>query len=86
MTVILTRKVEKIISKLPADVQKRIVNYLSDIADLVDPRSRGKRLTGHLSGFWRHRVGNYRIICRIIDNEFIIVVIGIGHRRDVYDK
>lgn len=51
MTVILTRKVEKIISKLPADVQKRIVNYLSDIADLVDPRSRGKRLTGHLSGF-----------------------------------
>lgn len=86
MTVILTRKVEKIISKLPADVQKRIVNYLSDIADLVDPRSRGKRRTGHLSGFWRYRVGNYRIICRIIDNEFIIVVIGIGHRRDVYDK
>lgn len=86
MTVILTRKVEKIISKLPADVQKRIVNYLSDIADLVDPRSRGKRLTGHLSGFWRYRVGNYQIICRIIDNEFIIVVIGIGHRRDVYDK
>lgn len=51
-----------------------------------DPRVHGKPLSSNRAGEWRYRVGDYRIIADIKDQELIILVIAIGHRRDVYEK
>ena len=44
----------------------------------------GKALEGSLQGFWRYRVGKFRIICKIDNNKMIIVVIDIDHRSKIY--
>ena len=51
-----------------------------------DPRSFGKPLVANRLGQWRYRIGDYRMLCEIHDNVLLILVIKIGHRRDVYDK
>jgi mRNA interferase RelE/StbE len=50
-----------------------------------DPRQLGAALTGNLKGLWRYRIGDYRIICRIEDRALIVVVVIVGHRRDIYE-
>ena len=71
-------------SRLDKPTQSRIKKYMSAIASLDNPRSRGKALTSNLSGLWRYRVGDYRILCRIRDDKLIITVIEIAHRSTVY--
>ena len=44
----------------------------------------GKALTHGLAGLWRYRVRDYRIVCRIEDNEIRVLVLGIGHRKEIY--
>jgi len=50
-----------------------------------DPRATGKPLVASRIGQWRYRIGDYRMLCEIQDNILLILVIKIGHRRDVYD-
>ena len=50
-----------------------------------DPRIHGKGLTANRSGEWRYRIGDYRIIAEIHDDKVLILVLNIGHRRDIYD-
>lgn len=50
----------------------------------LDPRAPGKALTGRFSGLWRYRVGDYRIICKIEDDRLVVLVVEVGHRRDIY--
>ena len=50
----------------------------------INPRSQGKGLTANLSGQWRYRIGDYRIIADISDETITILVLSIGHRKDVY--
>ncbi|HNO60509.1 MAG TPA: type II toxin-antitoxin system RelE/ParE family toxin, partial [Plasticicumulans sp.] len=55
------------------------------LAPLDDPRSLGAALQGaRFEGLWRYRVGDYRIIARLQDDTLHILVVHIGHRRDVY--
>ena len=84
MKVILTETFKKQLKKLDAAISKRVLDYLEQIELLDNPRARGKALTSNLSGLWRYRVGNYRILCRINDDRLIITVIEIGHRSTVY--
>ncbi|MBF0999409.1 MAG: type II toxin-antitoxin system RelE/ParE family toxin, partial [Lachnospiraceae bacterium] len=49
-----------------------------------DPRIHGKRLTPNRSGQWRYRVGNYRILAEIQDNQLVLVLIDVGHRSKIY--
>lgn len=49
-----------------------------------DPRQTGKGLTANLSGQWRYRIGDYRMICLIEDDRLVILALSIGHRRDIY--
>lgn len=71
--------------KLDKPEAQRIVEYLTDrIADLDDPRELGKPLKGELGVFWRYRVGDYRILCDIQDDELVILAAVIGHRRSIY--
>lgn len=57
---------------------------MDEVSKLENPRSRGKRLVGNLTGFWRYRVADYRLICQIKDDQLIIIVVEIGHRKNIY--
>jgi mRNA interferase RelE/StbE len=72
--------------KLDPQSAKRILRFLRDrIAPLDNARSIGQVLKGDRFGeFWRYRVGDFRVIARIEDAEGLILVLRIGHRRDVY--
>ena len=74
----------KALRKLDKQAAARIIAALEAIANLDDPRLRGKALTGTLSGLWRYRVGDYRIIVKIEQDRFVIIVIEVAHRREVY--
>ena len=78
---------DKALAKLGVTTQKRIVRFLRErVANMEDPRSTGKALVGSaLSGLWRYRTGDYRMLCRIEDEKICIVVVKIGHRREVYN-
>jgi mRNA interferase RelE/StbE len=62
--------------------QTRIVEYLDDrLEQCKNPRHFGEALKGNKMGLWRYRVGDYRIICEIIDEQLIVLAIAIGHRK-----
>lgn len=71
--------------KLDRPIAHRIVDYLDEVAQLHDPRSRGKALVGDRAGVWRYRVGDYRVLCELQDAELVILALEVGHRGDVYD-
>lgn len=77
-------RVQKQMRKLDSSVRDRIHKYMAEVALLENPRSRGKALTGSLAGLWRYRVGDYRVVCNILDDQLIVSVINIGHRSLVY--
>lgn len=84
-TIEYARTAERQLRRIDRTWQRRILDYMDhDIAALDDPRIRGKALTGDLGGFWRFRVGDYRVICSIEDTIHVVTVLKIGHRRDVY--
>ena len=56
-----------------------------NLVDCEDPRRTGHPLTGEFQGLWRYRVGRYRIIAEIIDSRLVIVVVEVGHRKNIYD-
>jgi mRNA interferase RelE/StbE len=79
-----SRRADKQLDGLAKADQQRIVKTLRQIAALADPRQRGHALVGDFAGHWRYRVGNFRLIVKIEDGRLVIVVIAIGHRREVY--
>ena len=74
------------LDKLGPQSAERILRFLRDrVAPLDDARSIGQALKGGRFGeFWRYRVGDFRVIARIEDAERLILVLRIGHRREVY--
>lgn len=72
--------------KLGAAAEHAIVRYLRlRIAPAENPRQFGNPLTGDLKGLWRYRVGDYRMVAAIEDDRFIVLIVTVGHRREVYD-
>jgi mRNA interferase RelE/StbE len=70
---------------LGSDAERRILRYLRErIAGSADPRRFGHALTGDRKGFWRYRIGDYRIVATIEDDRFVVVVVAVGHRHEVY--
>ena len=74
------------LSKLDPQHSQRILKFLRErVAKLEDPRSIGKALQGpRLGEFWRYRVGDFRLICKIEDDRLVVLVIRIGHRKEIY--
>ncbi|HZV90366.1 MAG TPA: type II toxin-antitoxin system RelE/ParE family toxin [Candidatus Binatus sp.] len=74
------------LSKLDREVIKRILKFLQERAAKLDnPRSIGNALQGPRFGeFWKYRVGDCRLICKIEDARVVVLVLRIGHRSDVY--
>ena len=84
----LTPLAEKDLDKLDPQIARRILSFLHRrLAVLDDPRSLGEALKGSKLGeFWKYRVGDYRIISSIEDQQLTIYVIRVGNRREVYRK
>jgi mRNA interferase RelE/StbE len=76
----------KELRKLDRQVARRILSFLRErLAVIDDPRSIGEALRGDTLGeYWKYRLGDYRIVSRIIDRRILILVLRVGHRRDVY--
>jgi mRNA interferase RelE/StbE len=71
--------------KLGADAESRVLRYLRErISGNKDPRRSGHALTGDRKGLWRYRVGDYRVVAAIEDDRFVVLVVAVGHRREVY--
>ena len=75
------------LDKLDKITARRISKFLYErVGRLKDPRQIGEPLQGTLSGFWRYRVGDYRIICTFEHERLVVLVLRIGHRREVYKR
>ena len=84
-TIDYTDTARKQLLKLDKQTARRIVDSMDErIASVDDPRSTGKALSGPLGGFWRYRVGDYRVICDVQDSALRVLVVKIGNRREVY--
>lgn len=79
-------RAEKELSKIEPCATRRIFMFLAThVADIEDPRNLGAALRGaRLGEFWKYRIGDYRLITKIEDQTQRILVLRIGHRRDVY--
>ena len=78
-------KAVKQIKKLDPATRNLIKSWIEkNLLNTDNPRQHGKGLTGSLSQYWRYRVGDYRILAEINDAEIIIIIVEIGHRRDIY--
>lgn len=76
----------KIFKKLDNSVQRLVASYIKRyLLDTDNPRQHGKALVGELKGFWRYRIGDYRLIVEIKDNEIIIVMLTFGHRSPIFE-
>ena len=72
--------------ELDKPIRRRVLKFLYErVGKLDDPRKIGERLQGTLSKFWRYRVGDYRPICSLEDDQLVVLVLRIGHRREVYN-
>lgn len=73
----------KQLKKISSENGRRILNFLrTKVSD--NPRAHGKMLKGALREFWRYRIGNYRILARIEDDRIVVLIVHIGHRKDIY--
>lgn len=79
-----TETARKQLRKLDRTMQKRILDYMEEVALLENPRSRGKALVENMRGLWRYHIGDYRVICEIQESRIIISVLKIGHRKNIY--
>lgn len=84
-TVRFSNKAEKALKKLDKSAVERILRFMKERVE-PNPKTVGKYLKGNLSDFWRYRVGDYRLICTIEEDELIVLVVEIGHRKEVYKK
>ena len=77
------RPAAKAFRKLGHPDRERIGRYLREKV-AKSPRQFGQALSGNLSGLWRYRVGNHRIVCRIEDDALVVLIVRIAHRSRVY--
>lgn len=76
---------ERSLRKLDKQTARRILVKLYGLGDLDEPQARCKALTGPLTGLWRLRVGDYRVLLDIQRRELVIIALDVGHRSSVYD-
>lgn len=77
---------EKSLAKLDPQIARRILRFLHErVVTLDDPRQLGAALQGpELGKYWKYRVGDYRLICRLVDQRLVVIVLRVAHRRESY--
>ncbi len=84
-TIEYTETARRELRKIDKPVARRILDFLDNrVAKQDDPRKLGRALSGPLGNLWRYRVGDYRVICNIQHQTVTVLVLRIGHRREVY--
>ena len=80
-----TDRARKELSKLHPEEAQRILRFVrGSLQGAEDPRQYGKPLKGRVSEFWRYRVGDYRLVCHLQDERLLVLIVRVGHRREVY--
>ena len=80
-----SKSADKQFSKLDSFTKRIIISWMyKNLEGCEDPRSLGKALRGDRKDQWRYRIGEYRLIVEIKDDKLIILIIKIGHRKEVY--
>ena len=78
---------EKQFKKLDRSIQIIIAKWIKKhLENCNDPRTSGKALSANLKGYWRYRIGDYRLLVEIREKELVIMAISIAHRSDVYEQ
>ncbi len=84
--IVTTDKFDKEFKKLDRQTQRIIKAWIDkNLMGCENPRIHGKGLTANRSGQWRYRVGDYRILADIRDDEIVLVLIDVGHRSRIYE-
>ena len=80
-------RVVKTLEEMDKYTKRIIIEWIEKhLVDCENPRVLGKPLTANRVGQWRYRIGDYRIIAKIEDDKLVILVIAIGHRREIYER
>ena len=80
-----SERAKKSLKQIDRQQARLIILWIEkNLVDCANPRAHGKALVGDKSGYWRYRVGVYRLIAEIDDEQIKIHIINIAHRRDVY--
>ena len=83
---VFTDRAKKQLKKLDKHTAALIIGWLEkNIENCDNPRIHGKGLVENKSGQWKYRIGDYRVICEIQDEEIIVLVLEVGHRREIYE-
>ncbi|MDO5330290.1 MAG: type II toxin-antitoxin system RelE/ParE family toxin [Bacillota bacterium] len=82
-----SKEAAKEFTKFDGYTKRMIQSWINKhLTNVENPRLSGKALKGNLKDYWRYRIGDYRMVCEIKDDKLIILVIAIGHRREIYDR
>ena len=83
----ISKKINKTLSKIDKPTKSLLLKWMNNnIHNNDNPRLCGKALKGELSGLWKYKVGKYRIIVEIQDNELVVLAIDVGIRGSIYNK
>lgn len=81
-----TQRALKELKKLDKHTASLILGWVrKNLENCENPRQHGKGLTSNHSGEWRYRIGDYRLLAKIEDNKITILILNVGHRRDIYN-
>ena len=84
-TVETTEHFEKEFKRLDRYTQRMLKSWIEkNLVGCENPRVKGKGRTTDQNDYWRYRIGDYRLICLIQDNELVILALTVGHRSDIY--
>lgn len=85
-TVMFTETAKKQLKKMDKSVSSLIIGWIEkNLVNCENPRQHGKGLTANRTGQWRYRIGDYRVLSEIDDKNIIILIIEIGHRKEIYN-
>jgi mRNA interferase RelE/StbE len=80
----ITRDALKTLAKLDKPIRRRLQTAIDRLTE--DPRPSGVTALKGLSDYLRIRVGDYRVIYRVEDGRLVVVVVAVGHRREIYER
>ena len=84
-TVEYTKRAIKQLKKLDKQTSALLLGWIEkNLVDCDNPRQFGKGLTANRKDEWRYRIGDYRLVADIQDDKIVILILNIGHRRDIY--
>ena len=84
--VVFSERAKRQLKKLDKHISSLIIGWLEkNIQGSENPRVHGKGLVENKSGQWRYRIGDYRVICEIIDKQIVVLVLEVGHKKDIYN-